>query len=78
MDTPISALPLGADATITRICSGCTLMKRLTEMGLTHGTRIKVVCGGGACSGPVLIEVRDSRLVLGRGVATKIFVEEGQ
>ncbi|MCW4006656.1 MAG: ferrous iron transport protein A [Candidatus Bathyarchaeota archaeon] len=73
---PLSALPFGCEAKITRVCGGCSLAKRLTEMGLTCGTKIKIVCEGNLHSGPVLVEVRDSRLVLGRGVATKIFVEE--
>jgi len=77
MNTPLSALPLGTDGRITKICGGCAMVKRLIEMGLTYGTRIRGVCGG-ACSGPVLVEVRDSRLVLGRGIATKIFVEACQ
>jgi Fe2+ transport system protein FeoA len=74
MDLPLSALSYGTEAKITRILGGCNITKRLSEMGLTSGTKIKVVSDH--CGGPVLIEVRDTRLALGRGIATKIYVEE--
>jgi Fe2+ transport system protein FeoA len=74
MNMPLSALSFGTEAKITKIVGGCMVTKRLSEMGLTNGTKIKVVSD--SCGGPVLIEVRDTRLALGRGVATKIFVEE--
>jgi len=74
MDLPLSALAFGTEAKISKINGGCNLIRRLTEMGLTYGTKIRVVSD--SCGGPVLIEVRDTRLALGRGVATKIFVEE--
>jgi Fe2+ transport system protein FeoA len=74
MNTPLSTLTYGTQAKIAKINAGCNLLKRLNEMGLTLGTTIKVVSD--PCGGPVLIEVRDSRLALGRGVATKIYVEE--
>ncbi|XHH09394.1 MAG: ferrous iron transport protein A [Candidatus Bathyarchaeia archaeon] len=74
MDIPLSTLTFGTEAKITRILGGCNLTRRLSEMGLTNGTKIKVVSD--AFGGPVLIEVRDTRLALGRGVATKIYVEE--
>jgi ferrous iron transport protein A len=74
MDLPLSALSFGTEARISKIVGGCSVVKRLSEMGLTYGTKIKVVSD--PCGGPVLIEVRDTRLALGRGVATKIYVEE--
>jgi len=43
-------------------------------MGLTPGVQIRVMSGQRA--GPVLIDLRDSRLGLGRGVAQKILVKE--
>lgn len=71
---PLSVLNYGTQARIVKINGGCNLIKRLTEMGLTFGTPIKVVSE--SCGGPVLIEVRDSRIAIGRGIAMKIFVEE--
>ncbi|MFA7397453.1 MAG: ferrous iron transport protein A [Crenarchaeota archaeon] len=74
MITPLCTLTYGTQAKIKKINGGLKLIKRLNEMGLTIGTTIKVVSD--SCGGPVLIEVRDSRLAIGRGVSTKIYVEE--
>ena len=74
MDMPLSLIPVGTEAKLSKIIGGCNLTKRLTELGLICGTKIKVVSNSGG--GPVLIEVKDTRLALGRGVAMKIFVEE--
>lgn len=48
-------------------------MKRLLDLGLTKGCTIKVVQGRG--QGPVLIEVRGTRIALGHGLANKVIVE---
>jgi DtxR family Mn-dependent transcriptional regulator len=48
--------------------------KRLMDMGLTPGTRVTVVKSA-PFQGPLEILVRGSRLVLGRGMAERIFVE---
>jgi ferrous iron transport protein A len=48
--------------------------KRLVDMGLTPGTKVTVVRLA-PFHGPFEILVRGSRLVLGRGMAERIFVE---
>jgi len=48
--------------------------KRLMDMGLTPGTKITVVKSA-PFRGPIEVCVRGSRLALGRGMATRIFVE---
>ncbi len=48
--------------------------KRLMDMGLTPGTKVKVVKSA-PFHGPLEIIVRGSRLALGRGMAERIFVE---
>ncbi|MFW9787794.1 MAG: ferrous iron transport protein A [Candidatus Thorarchaeota archaeon] len=47
--------------------------KRLLDLGLTKGCTFKVVQGRG--SGPVLVEVRGTRIALGYGLASKVLVE---
>jgi len=49
-------------------------LKRLMDMGLTPGTKITVIKSA-PFRGPIEVYVRGSRLALGRGMATKIFVE---
>ncbi|MFX1483518.1 MAG: ferrous iron transport protein A [Promethearchaeota archaeon] len=54
------------------------IMKRLLDLGLTKGCTFKVVQNRGR--GPVLVEVRGTRIALGHGLASKVIVEvmEGQ
>jgi len=48
------------------------LQSRLVSMGLLEGTPIEVVKN--RRHGPVIVSVKGSRLVLGRGMANKILV----
>jgi len=54
------------------------ITKRLLDLGLTKGCTFKVVHG--SSRGPVLVEVRGTRIALGHGLASKVLVEvlEGQ
>lgn len=70
---PLTALREGQSGTVAFIRGGMGAVRRLTDMGLTPGTRITVIeC---APFGPVEISVRGSRLAIGRGMAIKVFVE---
>ena len=71
---PLSYLPECRSGVVTDIRGGRGLIQRLTAMGLTYGTVVHVLKSGGP--GPLLIEVRGTRIALGRGVAMKIFVRE--
>jgi len=64
----------GQSAIIVSVNGGRMLTKRLADLGLTSGTEIKILRRT-LFSGPVQIEVSGSRLVLGRGLASKIQVE---
>ena len=49
------------------------IMKRLLDLGLTKGCTFRVVQGRGR--GPVLVEVRGTRIALGHGLASQVIVE---
>jgi ferrous iron transport protein A len=53
---------------------GRGLMRRLLDLGITKGCTLTVVQGGG--HGPVLIEVRGTRIALGHQMACRILVRE--
>lgn len=74
---PLAMLGENMEGVIVGIRGGRGLVRRLVEMGLTIGTRVRVLRSD--FPGPVLIEVRGSRIALGRGVAMKVLVmvEEG-
>ena len=62
--------------TVTGFRAGSGLQRRLADMGFTQGVQIKIISS--EPRGPMLIELRGSRLALGRGVAQHILVEVGQ
>jgi len=64
----------GQTGIIISVLGGKMLTKRLADLGLTTGKEIKVI-GRTLFSGPVQIEVCGSRLVIGRGLASKITVQ---
>lgn len=54
--------------------TGRGILRRLLDLGLTKGCTFKVVQG--SRHGPVLVEVRGTRIALGHGLANKLVVEE--
>ena len=70
----INNLKKGQCGKISFIRGGHNLLQRLLDMGLTPGTKICAVRVA-PLGGPVELSVRGSKLALGRGVASKVFVE---
>ena len=68
----LTALQNGDTAIIEELTVGHGLRSRLIALGLLPGTPVEVISIDG--SGPVVLELRDSRVVLGRGIASKIEV----
>lgn len=52
---------------------GNKLKRKLNDMGLTPGVKISMIQK--PAFGPCVVEVRGTRLALGRGIVSKIFVE---
>ncbi|HUT29020.1 MAG TPA: FeoA family protein [Sedimentisphaerales bacterium] len=70
--TPLSRIKAGQKVKIVLINAGRGLNSRLASMGLLPNTQVTVVRNGHP--GPLVISVRDSKMVLGRGMADKIMV----
>jgi len=70
---PLAMINPSEEVTVAEIRGGRGLVQRLSDMGLTPGTKLKVI--NSQMPGPVLIDLRGSRLVLGHGVALKVMVE---
>jgi ferrous iron transport protein A len=62
----------GEDVAITAVRAGWGLKRRLADMGLVPGARLKIVSSGHP--GRVVLELHGSRLALGHGMACKIVV----
>ena len=69
---PLSMVRAGEKVRLVSINAGQGLNRRLTAMGLVPDVEITVV--NNAYPGPFVISVKDSRMMLGRGMAHKIMV----
>jgi len=69
---PLAMVGPGELVTVVDVRAGRGLTRRLAEMGLLPGTQIRVVSS--QMRGPLIIDLKGSRLALGRGVTQKIMV----
>lgn len=68
---PLTALKPGRTGVVRQITGGRGLLNRLAAMGLMPGMDVRVV----RCIGPMIVEIRANRLILGRGLVGHILVE---
>ena len=69
---PLSMVRAGETVKIARIEAGRGLNSRLASMGLVPNVQITVVRN--THPGPFVISIKDSKMMLGRGMAHKIMV----
>ena len=72
---PLAMARPGELVTVIGVRGGWGLQRRLADMGLTPGVRIRVI--NSQMPGPVLIDLRGARVALGRGVAQRVMVMGG-
>ena len=68
----LDEMKAGSTVRIVRVDSGHSLNNRLAAMGLLKNTEMKVVRNDGA--GQIIVAVKSSKVILGRGMSHKIFV----
>jgi len=71
---PLAMATVGTCVEVEGVRGGDDLKRRLAEMGLLPGTRVRVISNGRP--GPVVLEIKGSRLAIGHGVTHKIRVKE--
>jgi len=71
---PLSVIKAGARVRLVRVDAGQGLKSRLTAMGLLPGVEFTVV--NNRHPGPFMISIRDNKMMLGRGMAHKLLVEQ--
>ena len=71
---PLDKIAAGATAKIVTIDAGSGLKNRLAAMGLLADVQVRVVRNDGA--GQIIINVKNSKIILGRGMSHKVFVVE--
>jgi ferrous iron transport protein A len=69
----LSDVQSGESAQIRAMHGGHQFLSRLASLGFTPGANLRVVQNFG--HGPIIVNLRDTRIALGRGEATKILVE---
>ena len=70
---PLSMIREGTFAILRSIDGGRQIRGRLAALGLLPGTELEVVQNSG--HGPFVVSVRGSRIIIGRGMASRIEVE---
>jgi len=71
---PLDTMPTGAMVRIALIDAGSGLKNRLAAMGLLANELIRVVRNDR--TGQIIIQVKESKVILGRGMSHKIFVTQ--
>lgn len=69
---PLELVAAGQEVELARVAGGRALQHRLAEMGLTPGVRFRVLSRGRP--GPIIILLKGSRLMLGRGMIHRVSV----
>ncbi len=69
----LTSLKPGQEAKIAFIRGGRSAVQRLCDLGLTNGTHISVLRHA-PLNGPVEVCVRGCKLIIGKGIAQKIYV----
>lgn len=69
---PLTEAPRKTFVKLVSIEGGLSITRRLMELGLTPGVHLKVIQDSG---GPLIINVRNSKIALGRGMADKLLVD---
>ncbi len=69
---PLNMLSHGENAVIKECRGRDNVVRFLEGLGFTPGTRVSVVCENG---GDLILQVKDSRIALGRSLASRVIVE---
>ena len=70
--TPLGRLHAGQTGVVDAIQGGRGIVRRLAAHGILPGTPLNVIAN--TLTGPIIVEVRGSRLALGHGEAMRIMV----
>jgi ferrous iron transport protein A len=75
-DVLLDQLAPGARAVVSELRGGRGFASRLAGIGISVGCQIEMLQN--PARGPLLVRVRDTRIALGRGEASKIVVRDAE
>ncbi len=67
---------MGKIGIIYNLKGGHGFKSRLSVLGFTPGTEVRMIQNFG--HGPVIVEIKDTNIALGRGEAMKVIIEESE
>ncbi len=70
----LSSTEVGKPYVLLTLVGGASFREKISSMGLNSGVRLRIIANSG--HGPVGLEVRNTKLGIGRGMAEKIRVRE--
>ncbi len=70
----LSSAEVGKTYLLLSLVGGAGFREKTSSMGLNSGVKLRIIANSG--HGPVGLEVRNTRLGIGRGMAEKIRVRE--
>ena len=70
LQTALTSFPAGAKVRIVGLDGGKGFRSRMLQLGILPGETVTIVRGGGMM--PLVLEVKGSKVMLGRGAAAKI------
>ena len=71
---PLSKVAAGKTVRVVSIDAGHGLKNRLAALGVLTNSALHIIRNGGA--GQLVVYIKNSKIVLGRGASQKIFVTE--
>ena len=73
-EIPLPFAPFGKEVEVSRLLGGEGMRRRLLDMAIYPGARVKLLSSFGR--GRVVVQVGEARYALGRGIAYRIMVSE--
>jgi len=72
---PLQQMRPGETGKIFDVRGGRGVVRRLTELGLAPGVRVRMVSDSGGF-GPVIVQVGEAKIGIGRGMARRVLVRQ--
>ncbi|MHA1828548.1 MAG: FeoA family protein [Candidatus Heimdallarchaeaceae archaeon] len=72
--TSLDTISPNNEVKVVRILAGIRARQFLADLGIIEGENVRVIKNN---FGPLIVEVKGTRIALGRGLATKIEVSDG-
>ncbi len=70
--SPLSTMKSGQEGIVKQVAGGMGFIKKLINIGIRTGTKIKVVNASG---GPIIVSSEGTKSAIGRGAASRILIE---